>query len=447
VVTKGHASSLRSSGLLVAGKTGTSSATMDTWFVGYTSRSMITTWIGDDRRERPLGYKDAAFMLTVPMAARFLSETTAGQPLRDIPWERPAGVRANDTGGNLSCEKQETVARSSRMGFAHALLLSSLVAAADPLPDVPAKTQQTGGKPQAESDRDRHVGKGSPWDKTKTGRALRKAAAQGDANAQYRLGLLYAGAGWTGPNRYGVLQDFEEAVFWWKKAADQGNDQAQFSLGRAYTEGEGVPQDHVEAARWYRESADQGNSWAQFSLGFAYANGMGVPQDHVEAARWYRKAADQGGVEAQGLLGLAYATGMGVPQDYAEAARWYRKAADQGNTTAQFLLGSACAKGEGVPQDYPEAVRWWKKAADHGDVEAQLNLGVSYAKGEGVPQDYEEAYFWANLASALNKDAKKEAIPKLRDSIGAALPREQLSATQKRCRQWMDAFEKRKAQK
>ena len=411
MVTKGHASSLRSSGLLVAGKTGTSSATMDTWFVGYTSRSMITTWIGDDRRERPLGYKDAAFMLTVPMAARFLSETTAGQPLRDIPWERPAGVRANDTGGNLSCEKQETVARSSRMGFAHALLLSSLVAAADPLPDVPAKTQQTGGKPQAESDRDRHVGKGSPWDKTKTGRALRKAAAQGDANAQYRLGLLYAGAGWTGPNRYGVLQDFEEAVFWWKKAADQGNDQAQFSLGRAYTEGEGVP------------------------------------QDHVEAARWYRKAADQGGVEAQGLLGLAYATGMGVPQDYAEAARWYRKAADQGNTTAQFLLGSACAKGEGVPQDYPEAVRWWKKAADHGDVEAQLNLGVSYAKGEGVPQDYAEAYFWANLASALNKDAKKEAIPKLRDSIGAALPREQLSATQKRCRQWMDAFEKRKAQK
>jgi penicillin-binding protein 1A len=101
VVTKGHAPALRSTGLLVAGKTGTSSATMDTWFVGYTSRSMITTWIGDDRRERPLGYKDAAFMLNVPMAARFLWKTTAGQPLRDIPWERPPGVRTNDTGGNL----------------------------------------------------------------------------------------------------------------------------------------------------------------------------------------------------------------------------------------------------------------------------------------------------------------------------------------------------------
>ncbi len=363
----------------------------------------------------------------------------------------------------LPCEKHETVARSPRMGFAHALLLSSLVAAADPLPDVPAKTQQTGGKPQAESDRDRHVGKGSPWDKTKTGRALRKAAAQGDANAQYRLGLVYAGAGarWTGPNRYGVLQNFEEAVFWWKKAADQGNDEAQFSLGKAHAEGEGVPQDYAEAVRWWKKAADQGNDEAQFRLGVAYAKGEGVPQDYAEAARWYRKAADQGGVEAHAMVGsfayakasadvmlaVAYTKGEGVPQDFEEAFRWWKEAADQGHVLAQTRLGVSYAKGEGVPQDYPEAVLWWKKAADQGDVEAQLNLGLSYAKGEGVPQDYAEAYFWANLASALNKDAKKEAIPNLRDSIGAALPREQLSATQKRCRQWMDAFEKRKAQK
>jgi penicillin-binding protein 1A len=101
VVTKGHAPALRSTGMFVAGKTGTSSATMDTWFVGYNSRQMITSWIGDDKRERPLGFKDAAFMLTVPMAARFLYQTTSGQPLRDVPWDRPAGVRPNDTGGTL----------------------------------------------------------------------------------------------------------------------------------------------------------------------------------------------------------------------------------------------------------------------------------------------------------------------------------------------------------
>jgi penicillin-binding protein 1A len=110
VVTKGHAPALRSSGLFVGGKTGTSSATMDTWFVGYTSRWMTTAWIGDDRRERPLGFKDAAFMLTVPMTARYLYEVSAGQSLKDIPWERPAGVKANDTGGNLRTTMEEVKA-------------------------------------------------------------------------------------------------------------------------------------------------------------------------------------------------------------------------------------------------------------------------------------------------------------------------------------------------
>lgn len=119
VVTRGHAPALRSSGLFVGGKTGTSSATMDTWFVGYTSRWMTTAWIGDDRRERPLGFKDAAFMLTVPMTARYLYEVSAGQSLKDIPWERPAGVKANDTGGNLRTTMEEVKAdagQSSRKG-------------------------------------------------------------------------------------------------------------------------------------------------------------------------------------------------------------------------------------------------------------------------------------------------------------------------------------------
>ena len=107
VVTKGHAPALRTTGMPAAGKTGTSSATMDTWFVGYTSRWMTTTWIGDDKRERPLGHKDAAFMLTVPMFARYMWDVAAQQPLREIPWDIPKGVKANDTGGRLRTTMDE----------------------------------------------------------------------------------------------------------------------------------------------------------------------------------------------------------------------------------------------------------------------------------------------------------------------------------------------------
>jgi penicillin-binding protein 1A len=110
VVTKGHALALRATGMPTAGKTGTSSATMDVWFVGYTSRWMTTTWIGDDKRQRPLGHKDAAFMLTVPMFARYMNEVTAGQRLQEIPWERPRGVKPGDTGGTLRTTMDEVKA-------------------------------------------------------------------------------------------------------------------------------------------------------------------------------------------------------------------------------------------------------------------------------------------------------------------------------------------------
>ncbi len=83
---------------------------MDTWFIGYTSRWMTSTWIGDDLRERALGQKDAAFMLTVPMFARYMTEVTAKQPLVDVPWERPAGVKSDDTGGKLRTTMEEVLA-------------------------------------------------------------------------------------------------------------------------------------------------------------------------------------------------------------------------------------------------------------------------------------------------------------------------------------------------
>ena len=61
-----------------------------------------------------------------------------------------------------------------------------------------------------------------------------------------------------------------------------------FALGR------GVAHCDVEAARWFRKAADQGDAEAQCHLGDMFAEGRGEAQNDEEAARWYRKAADQG---------------------------------------------------------------------------------------------------------------------------------------------------------
>jgi TPR repeat protein len=107
-----------------------------------------------------------------------------------------------------------------------------------------------------------------------------------------------------------------------KQHAANGDAEAQYNLGNLYAFGQGVTQDYARAAIWYREAAQQGNADAQFALGDLYEDGNGVPQDYSQAATWYRKAADQGDVVAQLDLGVLYEHGHGVPRDYAEAYFW-----------------------------------------------------------------------------------------------------------------------------
>jgi hypothetical protein len=78
---------------------------------------------------------------------------------------------------------------------------------------------------------------------------------------------------------------------------------------------------------WYRKAAQQGNADAQNLLGHLYETGEGVPQDLAQAALWYRKAADQGNAPAQRSLAKVYEVGHGLPQNYAEAYFWLNLAA------------------------------------------------------------------------------------------------------------------------
>ncbi len=79
-----------------------------------------------------------------------------------------------------------------------------------------------------------------------------------------------------------------------KVQAKQGDADAQFNLGVAYFDGEGVEQDQREAVSWFRKAAEQGDADAQFRLGVAYAIGKGVIEDYVEAYIWHSIAKVNG---------------------------------------------------------------------------------------------------------------------------------------------------------
>ena len=104
-----------------------------------------------------------------------------------------------------------------------------------------------------------------------------------------------------------------------------------------YNNGQGVSQDYVQAVYWYRKSAEQGYAWGQCCLGFMYDDGHGVP-DYTQAAYWYRKSAEQGNAWGQFNLGDMYEFGKGVGKDISQAVYWYKKAAEQGQINAKNAL-------------------------------------------------------------------------------------------------------------
>ena len=108
-----------------------------------------------------------------------------------------------------------------------------------------------------------------------------------------------------------------------QRKAENGEVAAQFNLGHMYDNGQGVLQDYKQAVKWYRLAADQGHADAQYNLGIMYAQGQGVPQDYVQAHMWSNLAAANGTGQAKGLRDVA--AGLMTGEQIAEAQKLARE--------------------------------------------------------------------------------------------------------------------------
>jgi len=121
---------------------------------------------------------------------------------------------------------------------------------------------------------------------------LAKAYA-GDAAAQVAMGEQYAHAAAAEHDKARIADDYQLALAWYQKAADQNNIPGELHLAALYRDGGGknIPRDMQQAAVWYHKAADQGDPAAQATLGVLYSMGKGVPRDDVEAYFWLDLAA------------------------------------------------------------------------------------------------------------------------------------------------------------
>ncbi|MCG3203230.1 MAG: Cell division protein DamX [Gammaproteobacteria bacterium] len=249
------------------------------------------------------------------------------------------------------------------------------------------------------------------------------------------LRLLFAAAllGVTpGPLRAGPLEDgkaaylandYARAYQILEPLAEQGDPDAQITLGIMYDYGQGVPRDDAIATEWYRKAALHGMPTVQHNLGVKYFEGIGIDRDYAEAARWWRMAAGLGFAESQYSLGEMYAWGLGQAKDEAEASRWYLAAAEQGHVLAQYRLGVMYAAGRGVPLDHGSAFRWLHEAAEQGMPQAQYQVGRFTEDGIGTTADPDLARRWYRLAAdqGYEKAARRLATMARREAASPAL--------------------------
>ncbi|KYF68417.1 penicillin-binding protein, partial [Sorangium cellulosum] len=107
VVQSGTARQARSLGRPIAGKTGTTNQSKDTWFVGYSTDIACAVWTGYDDAA-PLGKGEAGATSALPAFVDFMKQAHAKRPAADFPV--PSGVvrvKIDPATGLLAREGQE----------------------------------------------------------------------------------------------------------------------------------------------------------------------------------------------------------------------------------------------------------------------------------------------------------------------------------------------------
>ncbi len=198
-------------------------------------------------------------------------------------------------------------------------------------------------------------------------------------------------------------REFDKVV----QQANDGDKSAQSDLAQRYYYGDGVAKDYQEALKWFKLAAETYLD-AKCYVGYIYYHGEGVAQDYQEAIHWFKKAADNGSARANWSLGAMYSAGQGVSPDEIEAVKFFRLSAEEGFGYAQEALGLAYYNGgQGVQKDVSAAFEWFQKAANQGLCRSQFLLGEMYLRGIGVTFDNVQAHKWLSLCLKTNEKGSK----------------------------------------
>lgn len=257
---------------------------------------------------------------------------------------------------------------------------------------------------------------------------LRRAAEQDYAEAQFSLGKCYMRGDM-------VPQDKEKAIYWLSKAAELGDIEYKKRLASLYEGGEEMMYyvafgdsaardegnivydnnvaefvDYNEAIKWYLKAAEQGDIESYIHIAMCYEK----LQNKAQVSYYYNKAeekAKKGDTETQ----INLANSFKKVGNTEKAIYWYRKAVDNSNKEERYFSDVYFDLADLYEEsgNTSQAIYFYKKAAA-GSINkdaAQRRLGKYYEEGDGVAQDYNEAILW--YSKAADEDSDLETLLRL----------------------------------
>ena len=230
---------------------------------------------------------------------------------------------------------------------------------------------------------------------------------------------MYARVRETG--MYKVEPDKKAYIYYLKKAAALGQDDALLDLGYYYYDNgkyddaldcfalcdlkavglywamaniyEVYKQDYRNALFYYRMAAEMDYPDAIERLAEAYlGDELGLEYDEKTALKLFKKAAKLGNADAQYNLGMAYACGYyGVTPDKDKAICWLKKSVKGENPMACVQMGLYYFYTVATESAYKKAFELFNEAYNLGEDEAIINIGLCYLQGKGTEENKKEA--------------------------------------------------------
>lgn len=271
------------------------------------------------------------------------------------------------------------------------------------------------------------VGRGVAKDPAQAAYWYRKAAEQGDSNAQNELGYLYS---WG----IGVGRDEAQAARWFMRAAGSGSQPAKLNLAVMSLKGAGMPRDIHFALDLLHQLAEKDNARAECYLGVLSMEGIGAPVDPRTAEKWFARAAKAKNPEAEYAMGRLWSVEPDHPHDAAKAAGFLRRSAKSGYVPAMDALGLLLIERPELAKHPDEGVTFLRRAAEAGTWRASDALGILARDGRDMPQDIGAAFRWFNIAVAQGAvEAERQVhgdLLRARDLLTADQQQDQIEAAE-----------------